>query len=195
MKQIHLNQSMRLHYPPYHSQFSGFAMTTALIFLFALLWLGIASMKNNSMQERMVGNSKDENIAFQAAEAALRDAELDVSLNLLANLPFSAACLNGLCLPASLQGNTTPVWESISWSDSSVTRSYGQYTNATALPGVAIQPVYIVERLSSVDASAGESIGMGIRPTSVGQAYRITVLATGARAETKVMLQSIYTER
>jgi type IV pilus assembly protein PilX len=173
----------------------GFAMTTAIIFLFALLLLGIASIKNNVMQERMVGNSKDENIAFQAAEACLRDAETDVSLNLLANSPFVSACTNGLCLPASLQGQSTPVWNSVNWSDASVTRLYGQYTGATALTGVAAQPVYIVERLSSVNASAGESIGMGIQPIAIGQAYRITVLATGARLETKVMLQSMYSER
>lgn len=175
----------------------GFTLVTALIFMVALLLIGISAMNVNIMQERIGGSSKDSNLAFQAAEAALRDAEADVAVNVTPGAAFDSVCTSGLCIPASMwtPAQSTPVWQSINWSDPNVTRSYGAYTGASALPSVAAQPAYIVEKLSAVGAPIGESVGMGIRPVTIGEAYRITVYATGARPETHVTLQSIYTKR
>ncbi len=47
----------------------------ALIFLVLLTLLGVSAMQTATMEERMAGNMRNENLAFQAAEAALRDAE------------------------------------------------------------------------------------------------------------------------
>jgi type IV pilus assembly protein PilX len=175
----------------------AFTMTTALVFLFALLLIGLGSIRSSVMQERMVGNGKDMNLAFQAAESALRDAEEDVMENMMATTAFTSACSNGLCLPSTMQVpvSNTPVWDSVDWNNSAVTRYYGQYTGAAALPGVAAQPKYIIEKISSVGAAIGESVGMGIQPIVTGQAYRITVYATGARAETHLTLQSVFSKR
>lgn len=179
------------------SKKTGFTLVTAMTFLFALLLLALASSRSGMMQERMVGNSKDVNLAFQAAEAALRDAEMDVMNNLTPNTLFTTVCDNGLCLPATMQtpASTTPIWDSIDWENSNNIRSYGQYTGSSNLPDVYAQPKYIIEKLSSIGASTGESIGMGVQPVITGQAYRITVLAIGARNETRVTLQSIFSKR
>jgi type IV pilus assembly protein PilX len=175
----------------------GFTMTTALVFLFALLLIGLAASRNSIIQERMVGNSKDSNLAFQAAEAALRDAENDVMTNVTATTAFTSACSNGLCSPSTLQipVSITATWDYVDWNNSNVTRLYGQYTGVSPIPDVYTQPKYIIEKLSSIGASTGESIGMGIQPISTGQAYRITVYATGARPETHITLQSVFTKR
>ena len=50
---------------------SNFAKTEGLV----LSVLGISALNSTLMQEKMVSNTKDLNIAFQAAEAGLRDAE------------------------------------------------------------------------------------------------------------------------
>ena len=47
----------------------------ALMFLLVLAVLGVSALNSTVMQEKMVSNTKDVNLAFQAAEAALRDAE------------------------------------------------------------------------------------------------------------------------
>jgi Tfp pilus assembly protein PilX len=67
------------------------------------------------------------------------------------------------------------------------------------LPDVAAQPLYVVERVSNIPSSgAGQSLGTGCGAPCAQNAasgtnyYRLTVLATGIRPETRVILQSTY---
>lgn len=53
----------------------GSALAVALIFLLLMTLLGVSAMRGSNMQERMAGNLRDRNLAFQAAEAALRSGE------------------------------------------------------------------------------------------------------------------------
>lgn len=55
----------------------------ALIFLMLLCILALSSMQSVNMQEKMAGNYKDNQVAFQAAEAALRNGEELVRNNTL----------------------------------------------------------------------------------------------------------------
>ena len=55
---------------------SGAALITSLIFLTVLTILGMSTMGTSLLESRMAGNSRDRNMAFQAAEIGLRDAEL-----------------------------------------------------------------------------------------------------------------------
>jgi type IV pilus assembly protein PilX len=147
------------------------------------------------MQEKMVSNTKDANLAFQAAEAGLRDAEADVVKNITGGTVFSASCTHGLCTPPSTWASPSSldISKAIDWSNGGLTRSYGAYTSSSALPDVAAQPQYVIEKLSSLPVGAGGSAGIGLAPPgSGGAAYRLTVLATGARAETRVILQSTF---
>jgi type IV pilus assembly protein PilX len=169
----------------------------ALMFLLVLSMIGVSALNSTLMQEKMVANSKDLNIAFQAAEAGLRDAETDVSKNIDAGTAFSSDCVNGLCTPPSTWPSPTSadISKVIDWSDTSKSRAYGTHTNAPTLPVVAAQPQYVIERLSTLPVSAGGSVGLGCGTACVhsgGAAYRLTVLATGARSETRVILQSTY---
>ena len=61
----------------------GSALAIALIFLLLMTLLGISAMRGSNMQERMAGNQRDRNMAFQSAEAGLRAGE--AWLLLLAN--------------------------------------------------------------------------------------------------------------
>lgn len=57
------------------SRQSGAALITSLIFLTVLTILGMSTLGTALLESRMAGNARDKLIAFQAAEAALRDAE------------------------------------------------------------------------------------------------------------------------
>ena len=176
----------------------GMSLFPALIFLLVLAVLGVAAMNSTVMEERMVGNTKDSNLAFQAAESGLRDAEVDISTNVTPVTAFTSTCATGLCTPPSTWPTPTSndISKLIDWSNGGVTRSYGVNTHITALPLVAAQPLYVIEKLSSLPVAPGGSIGLGVAPPPTGgTAYRITVLATGARAETRVILQSTYVVR
>ena len=53
----------------------GAALVTSLVLLLILTVIGIAAMQMTRMQERMAGNTRDLNLAFQGAEAGIRDGE------------------------------------------------------------------------------------------------------------------------
>lgn len=175
----------------------GLSLITALLFMVAALILGVSVIGINSMQERMIGNTKDRALAMQAAEAALRDAELDISRNLNFASVFTDDCDEGLCTPPSQRLTPSPLpvhlqngftWE---WQEGAPTvRKYGQNTESTAFPQVHSPPVYVIEKLGSMGVPPGESM---LDNTGPGRtAYRITARATGAREDTVVVLQSIY---
>jgi len=133
---------------------AGISLTVALIFLFAMSALGIAAMNGAGNEERMARNDRDHAIALAAAEAALRDAELDIRQSLgstpytwlgakrlvSANAPgttnFSCSCgsdlgatQHGLCLPIShpsCSSLTANPWEVASnWRGSSSVTLHG----------------------------------------------------------------------
>jgi type IV pilus assembly protein PilX len=177
---------------------AGISLFPAMMFLLILTVLGIGALNSALMEEKMVGNTKDTNLAFQMAEAGLRDAETDITNNITSSTVFTSACTSGLCTPPSTwpTPTSTDVSKAIDWTNTGVTRTYGAYTGAAALGLVAAQPVYVIEKLSKLPRGPGRSVGLGVAPPpSAGIVYRITVLATGVRPETKVMLQSTYAMR
>ncbi len=52
---------------------------TTLVLMLATLGLGVAVMSVGAMEERLIANTKDRDLALQAAEAALRDGEQDIA--------------------------------------------------------------------------------------------------------------------
>lgn len=170
----------------------GAVLVVGLLFLVMLTLIGVTAMSTGIMDERMAGNSRDFNLAFQAAEAALRDGELYIQKSISPASGFSSTCANGLCQPPT---NSIPWYTAINWSSGSVTRTYGSGTSATTLPAVASQPKYIIESLGQPGAVVGTSIALGLKPNPAGNAYRVTARGVGGRAETQVFVQSIYIKR
>lgn len=181
----------------------GISLVTTLLLMLATLGLGVAVMGVNAMEERMIGNTKDHDLALQAAEAALRDGEQDVSINVNSSTPFTDGCSNGLCTPpaqrdslgalASLPADDARL--GFDWSSDATVRKYGQYTGAAQFPSVAAQPRYVIEKFSYLGTPSGESAVLGSEPVAPGVGYRITARGVGARLETVVVLQSIYATR
>lgn len=182
----------------------GFSLLVILMMMVALSMLALAGMNSSIVQERMVSNARDRHVALQAAEAAIRDAELDIENNPDAAIGFRTDCLDGLCISRSdtaVNPHSAPVWQTIDWA---TTRAYGSRTGATALLGpdnvaLASQPRYFIENLPTLPPLVGETAGIGggwtNAPTSRARAYRITVRASGIRSATVVMLQSVYVKQ
>lgn len=155
----------------------GFALFACLVILLVLTLLGTTGMQTTILQDRMAGHVRDRDLAFQAAEAALRDAEEFLTQ---ATLPtFNGS--NGLYQPAD--PGDPEVWESIDWAAASRTYS-------GTIDGVAAPPRYIIEELPAVLSETG-SIAAD-EPATEGGVYRITARAVGGSAGTVVMLQSVY---
>lgn len=53
----------------------GSALILSLVFLVIMTLIAVSAMRDTTLQERMAGNLRDRSLAFQAAEASLRDGE------------------------------------------------------------------------------------------------------------------------
>lgn len=187
----------------------GLALFMVLVFLTILTMLALTSIQGATLGERMARNQSDRTLATQAAEAALRDAELDLrTLRADGNIcsPASAGCRAipdyapwenayafqgncpaGLCDGAVTQALPVKVWEpgAALWSKAV---TYGTYTKPVGqatrtFPAVARQPQYLIEKFLMQDgAEAGTSAFY----------FRITARGYGGSADTVVTLQSIY---
>ncbi|MHA6895638.1 pilus assembly PilX family protein [Ralstonia pseudosolanacearum] len=201
---------------------AGFALITALIMLLVITILALGGARLALDSKRISRNQRDNSIAFQAAEAALRDAEHDIqnagsvatsrSNNFVRTSyqPFpSSGCLAGgseNALPTRLRGlckttdDANPIWNIVSWNDSgsdAQTVGYGDFTGATfpAGPGVmsSQRPRYIIEAL--VDKEAGQradKTGGNDNDLSPAYIFRITAVGWGPYGSAPVMLQSYY---
>lgn len=176
---------------------AGAALVMGLIFLVILTLLGVTAMQTSAMEERMSGNARDRNIALQAAEAALRDAERDIvckkidgstatttrTFGCISGMTGSdAACTDGLCCTINAPGiaciePSAPVYQAFSLS-ASPSVAYGTYTAAPALPSVSQPPRYLIEPFRKQQVNY----------------YRITARGYGANANTQVTLQEVYKE-
>jgi type IV pilus assembly protein PilX len=178
----------------------GISLITTLLFMVAALMLGVSVLSVNVMQERTIGNTKDRDLALQAAEAALRDAERDLIAS-GSSFVFTDACTDGLCVPPSQHAtpSSLSIEQVVDWTDDTKVRKYGQFSGGIKFPGIpdtdAAKPRYVIERVGDLGAPSGESMKLGVAPSATGTGYRITARAVGARPETVVILQSMYTVR
>ena len=177
----------------------GLSLITTLLFVLAALMLGVSVLSVNVMQERTIGNTKDRDLALQAAEAGLREAERELIALVAAGnpIPFDDNCTAGLCVPPSQRA--TPVSASVEtlvdWESTSGTPPFRSYPASSPFPGVNVQPRYVIEKVGNLGIPSGESMKLGMAPSSSGTGYRITARAVGSRPETVVVLQSMYTVR
>ena len=76
----------------------GVSLVVGLIFLVVLTILGLMALRGAILEERMSGNARERSLAFQAAEAALRDAELDIQCKRFDGAPSAlrpGGCIEG----------------------------------------------------------------------------------------------------
>lgn len=165
----------------------GVVLFLSLVMLLMLTILGVSSVQTTSLQQRMATSANDSNLAFQSAEAALRDGE-DYLETLTSLLNFDAAGANDNGLYYDADPAADPNWQTLDWSGST---GFRQGTTT----GVAVQPRYIIEHVKTVvsDADALNLDNIG-QDTGSGrtQIFRITARGTGGTASAQTMIQSSY---
>ncbi|MDX1505651.1 MAG: PilX N-terminal domain-containing pilus assembly protein [Spongiibacter sp.] len=161
----------------------GAALIVALIFMVILAVIGVSSMQTATMQERMSGNAKDASIAFQAAEAALRQAEARLA-------PAGAIGVfngtNGNYIACANPGDTRTACAAPDWADK---KSVGWVTIATDMPGVVKQPEYILEQLEIEDENRSLDSDQPVIPLDL---YRVTARGYGFSDRTMVVLSTTF---
>jgi type IV pilus assembly protein PilX len=164
---------------------SGAALLFALVFLLILTIIGATAMQSSNLQERMSGNLRDSNLAFQAAEASLREAEKVLDG---ATLPAFGSTNAGYIL-ALTNASKVATWEAYTWTDANSVQI------ATTMTGTKSRPRYVVEK---VTAPAAGSNGSAVDFESIQKQaltetiYRITSKGTGSTGDANVILQSTF---
>jgi type IV pilus assembly protein PilX len=141
----------------------------------------VSSLTSTTLEERMSGNARDQNIAMQAAEAALRDAEKDLTGSAVARIAvanFVASCARALCAEGTPLTYVDDVLKSA---------FYGQFTGELALRGTVQQPRYVLELLTALPPQVpAPPAGQSVRN------FRITAKGFGRNVNTIVIVQTVF---
>lgn len=143
----------------------GMALITSMIFMVMLTVIGVTAARMSLLEERMAGNMRDRDLAFRAAEMALRDAERD-----LMDEPGCTGYTSAWVAGRRVAQDTGP----------SVADVIANGVAAHATANMPVAPVYVIEGIECMPEH-GE-----------GYIYRITARAQGAKLGTAVMLQEIF---
>ncbi|HSW13321.1 MAG TPA: PilX N-terminal domain-containing pilus assembly protein [Solimonas sp.] len=173
----------------------GAVLVVGLVVLLVLTLLSLSSIRSTSLEERMTNNTQDLQIAFQLAEAALREGEellqqpvVPVFNNATGLYKYDPPDTDNPQIPY------VPLWK----------RSSTQWINSTVMQTAAPPPLdrahgqYLIEQLAVTDAaSPGESLAAdSATEVRTFVIYRITARGWGATGrdnpEPMVLLQSTF---
>jgi|TARA_B110000881_G_C18580745_1_gene521537 type IV pilus assembly protein PilX len=178
---------------------AGIVLFMSLVMLLLLTMLGVSSIQTTSLQLRMARNANDGNLAFQAAEVALKDGEdLLENLNNLTDFgdpldDLGGNQANGYYFEAA--PGDPPNWKDLGdWTDGGFRISETHITEERDNCDDC-QPKYIVEHVQTIIADAdalnldniGEDIGAGRT-----EVFRVTARGYGATEDAQVMIQGTY---
>lgn len=166
----------------------GASLLIVLLMLVVVMLFGVSAAQLTLMNEKSSRNDRDRHIAFQAAEAGLRDAERDIAGGRITSAAFpdhAGVCHEsgphgGLCLATA----SLAPWRMTDFSAPAPSVRYGQFTGVSFPHGAASLPAqppsYLIEllRLATADRQ-------------VVMRYRVTAVGFGPRPTTQVMLQTV----
>lgn len=164
----------------------GAVLIFGLILLLALTLIGISSMQGSVFNEKMAGNSRDRNFAFQAAESALRDGELWLTNNPVQPLANPTGS-NGVWSPNSPGAGN---W----WQSGGAPWANGAPSIVTlnGISNIQAQP----QRLIEEDKFVKDNLSVGQQQSATGlNYYRVTTKASGGTDKAIVQLQSMFSRR
>jgi type IV pilus assembly protein PilX len=144
---------------------SGVVLITGMVFLIVLTMLVLSALRSGTLEERMASNSRNRQVALQAAEAVLRDAEAQLFSGAEFRSNFDSgngvALANGFYSAPVTEGE--PRWKTRNWN--SATEVLTSSSAAANLYGVGSAPQYIVEIVtppSRVNSTVSCSKGLAV---------------------------------
>jgi type IV pilus assembly protein PilX len=136
---------------------TGAVLPITLILMVLMTLVGLSTMNTSVLSERMAGNFDNVNVAFQATEAALRDAEQDmrcescrgddaVPIQAINGLTgFTDTCRAGLCYFGTTDKEVLEDDDANGDTLFDKFVTYGAKTDVDSLAGTAQQAKYIIE--------------------------------------------------
>jgi type IV pilus assembly protein PilX len=180
-----MNRIMNLSYSNTHRE-RGAVLIISLLLLLVMTILAISISQTSTLEERMAGNSRDQEMAFQAAESGLRAGE--------SALRAAAGTINTCANLANCK--STPMHNYSAFDLSSQSQSWWN-TNGIDYGTAAQDLTYVKEDPRYVITERGEySDSYGIGSAGGGSAtyifYEVTSHSRGGTASAEAVTQSIY---
>lgn len=155
----------------------GVTVVVCLVMMLLVMLLGASAARLGLQGEQAARGERDREIAFQAAEDALADAE--------------RAIRNGSAVVADDACAADPAWQraDLGGDDGGAcTVEYGEATGATMRTGVGFlpfkKPRYVIESL--------ECLEPGTDAADPQTCYRVTAIGFGPKPGVEVVLQSVF---
>ncbi len=171
---------------------AGLVLPMVLIFLVIMMFLGTAAIRNVTLEEKMSGNLRGRNLAFQAAEQALRFCEKTVLQNTATAVGLPINAEGPITTAGADKGKNywevQTMWDPANKVSMEIPKSVGEA--AKGAPALAGRPQCIVE---SSDGYIFNSVGSHQQQIESGDAkrqFRITSRGFGLDLNTMVQLQS-----
>ncbi len=164
----------------------GVVLIVGLIMVLLISLIALAAIRGSGLQELMAGNVRDRNLAFQAAEAGLREAEGRFAAG--NSMPLFDGSEVGL-VEALVGSTNSGFWDAYSWATQSVQSSL-------TLEGVSQAPRYVIEEVAytPIAGADGGAIGFASNLDAEEETtlYRITSMSYGATDASPVILQATF---
>ena len=168
------------------SKQTGAVLIISLIILVAMTLIGVTAMRTTALEEKMAGNLRNKEMAFQAAEATLRAAEQYIQDNVISIVAFDADGSDGL-----YNNDDVRIWQNITWTDADSLA----YTDFDSSYNVRTPPRFVIQHLSTTGSALNElnpeGVGEGTGGGSV-ESFLITARATGSNDNSVIYIQSTW---
>ncbi len=176
--------------PQNRNRQAGAALVIGLILLLVMTLLGVTAMRGTTMQERMAGALSDQNVAFQAAETALRQGE-----DVLDSITAPSFTATGWYDQGD--GKLRPDWpEKASDPDEIGDDGVIAYTiTGDKEMGWSEPPEFYIERMPPVVITAASGASKAIGDGTVKEEYelyRVVARGFGKNQTTVAVVESIY---
>lgn len=165
----------------------GITLVVGLVMVLLITIIGMSAIRSSGLQEQMAGNVRDRNIAFQAAEAALREGESFLDFG-PSQVPMGdPGFVVSMDQPGALYW-TTPVADGgFDWNNIAV-------DSAATIDGTLEKPKYVVEEVTFLEP--GSDFGAidlaSLLDMEEKTMFRVTSRAVGGTENTVVILQTTY---
>jgi len=160
----------------------GVVLVISLLMLLVLTMIGLAATRGTTIEQRMTANQNDQEVAFEAAEAALRAGESELSG--AATVDYASNTAGAYTL-----STMTVNWKTIDWNPSGT--AVTGYT-AGIQPAPIVNPSYFIVYDTS---GGGQTTGTSLAPDqalSSNALYYIYARGVGLTGNTAVILKSAY---
>lgn len=167
----------------------GAVLMFSLIILLLLTVIGVAAMQTTILQERMAGGQRDRQLAFQAAEATLKQAERRLNAAVLPDFNGQGGRYDEFHEDFALDRQYRDDG-AIDWNLTMNSATRATYEGGTFDDLLYEAPEYIMERLPPA-ARYGDVLASD-ESVADEEVFRVTARSTGGSGESLVILQTVF---